>query len=114
MDCRTFRKRHIAFVDGRTNDATTVEMYNHLERCERCARFNMVVRRGLLVARNLPPIYPSAGFNMRLWARLQTDAAQLSPRHRLRVHEPLALRVARVANGRVEPERVYSPHDEGG
>ena len=46
-------------------------MYGHLQRCARCARLDVVVRRGLLVARNMPPIHPSRDFMPRLEARLR-------------------------------------------
>lgn len=71
MDCRAFRKSHVAFVDGLMTDRDAAEMYGHLQRCDRCARLDVVVRRGLLVARNLPRIHPSRDFMPRLEARLR-------------------------------------------
>lgn len=53
------------------NDWDAGAMYGHLQQCERCARLDVVVRRGLLVARNLPPIHPSRDFMPRLEARLR-------------------------------------------
>jgi hypothetical protein len=52
-------------------------MYDHLEACTRCATFDTVVRRGLLVARNLPAIEPSPDFNVRLQNRLRLAAGGL-------------------------------------
>ena len=53
-------------------------MYGHLDECERCATFDMAIRRGLLVARNLPSIQPSADFSAKLRARLRENQANAS------------------------------------
>jgi hypothetical protein len=79
MDCRQFRKRHTTFVEGTMSARATSGMYEHLDGCERCAAFDAVVRRGLLVARNLPAIEPSRDFNARLQARLRAAAADTRP-----------------------------------
>ncbi len=50
-------------------------MYEHLDDCERCARFDAAVRRGLLVARNLPSIKPSPEFRCRLQQQLDAMAS---------------------------------------
>lgn len=70
MDCRAFRDRHLAFVDNSLPASDLGAMREHLATCERCARYNTAVRRGLLVVRNLPTIEPSADFTSRLNARL--------------------------------------------
>ncbi len=79
MNCREFRKKHLAFVDGMMNDWQTGEMYGHLGHCERCERLDIAVRRGLLVARNLPLIQPSRDFMPRLEARLREQHRVLAP-----------------------------------
>lgn len=79
MDCRAFRKSHVAFVDGLMTDRDADAMYGHLQHCERCARLDVVVRRGLLVARNLPPIHPSRDFMPRLEARLRERRPAQAP-----------------------------------
>lgn len=84
MDCRTFEKHQLGFVDGTLPDALVVEMQIHLTVCERCARRDSALRRGLLVLRNLPEIEPSADFAERLEARLQTGATDVPERFRLR------------------------------
>ncbi|HEU4642269.1 MAG TPA: zf-HC2 domain-containing protein [Gemmatimonadaceae bacterium] len=71
MDCREFRDRHSNFVDGMLSDAEAVAMQLHLAECERCARHDTAMRRGLLVLRNLPAIEPSADFLDRLNDRLR-------------------------------------------
>jgi hypothetical protein len=47
------------------------EMREHARQCAPCARHDMLVRRSLLLVRNLPVIEPSADFGKRLQARLR-------------------------------------------
>jgi anti-sigma factor RsiW len=70
MDCREFGKRHLAFVDDTLSAVDTAMMRRHLYVCSRCARHDTRIRRGLLLARNLPIVQPSADFMERLNARL--------------------------------------------
>lgn len=72
MDCRTFDKHQLGFVDGTLPDALVVEMQLHLSECERCARRDTAFRRGLMILRNLPQIQPSPDFGERLSARLKS------------------------------------------
>jgi hypothetical protein len=56
------------------------EMREHVRHCARCARHDTLVRRSLLLVRNLPVIQPSADFGKRLEARLRaTPALPLQP-----------------------------------
>jgi anti-sigma factor RsiW len=71
MDCREFGKKHLAFVDDTLSAVDTAAMRRHLHVCSRCARHDTRIRRGLLLARNLPMIQPSADFMERLNARLR-------------------------------------------
>src|SRR5918999_1747094 len=71
MDCREFGKGHLAFVDDTLSAVDTAAMRRHLHVCSRCARHDTRVRRGLLLARNLPTVQPSADFMERLNARLR-------------------------------------------
>jgi hypothetical protein len=71
MDCRDFRNHHLAFTDNTLTDVELVAMQRHLAECERCARHDMAMRRGLLILRNLPAIEPSPDFASRLNARLR-------------------------------------------
>ena len=80
MDCRHFRRTHTDFVDGLLTNEQTGEMYEHLQGCIRCARFDTAIRRGLLVARNLPPIRPSRDFGSRLEARLREPVTPVRER----------------------------------
>lgn len=70
MNCRTFLKRHCAFVDDTVSGVELAEMRLHVSSCRKCALHDARVRRALLVVRNLPQIEPSAGFREILRARL--------------------------------------------
>ena len=75
MDCREFRDQHALFIDERCTSLDAFEMRSHMRYCPDCQRHDIVVRRGLLLMRNLPTIEPSAGFRGRLDARLRESAA---------------------------------------
>ena len=71
MDCRQFGKKHLAFVDDTLSAVDTAAMRRHLQVCSRCAGLDTRIRRGLLLARNLPVIQPSPDFMERLNMRLR-------------------------------------------
>ena len=75
MDCRKFRDQHALFIDEMCSELEAFEMRSHMRFCPECDRHDTVVRRGLLVARNLPRIRPSADFNARLLARIRAESA---------------------------------------
>jgi hypothetical protein len=70
MTCSTFREQHSAFMDGELDPVELASMERHLAECATCAAHDSVVRRAVLLVRNLPCIEPSAGFSSRLEARL--------------------------------------------
>lgn len=82
MDCRTFRKSHVAFVDDLLPGVDMVAMRSHLSECDACARHDMLVRRSLLLFRNIPTIQPSADFSARLNARLRECRVGVHMPHR--------------------------------
>jgi hypothetical protein len=71
MDCREFRDQHAAYVDDVLCGEDVRLMRRHLEQCAECAKHDTKVRRGLMLARNLPPVHCSADFMERLNARLR-------------------------------------------
>jgi hypothetical protein len=75
MDCRRFRENHLAFLDDALASVEMVGMERHLAECERCARHDTAVRRGLLLFRNMPSIQPSADFGERLNRRIREACA---------------------------------------
>lgn len=81
MDCREFRDKHALYVDLMCSALEENEMREHVRRCPKCSRHDTVVRRSLLLVRNLPVIEPSAHFRERLDARLRaaTTSVVASP-----------------------------------
>ena len=80
MDCRTFRNKHLAFIDDTLPGDELVSMQLHVAECCRCAHHDHAIRRGLMVFRNLPSIEPSDDFGMKLAARLhQASCSHRSP-----------------------------------
>lgn len=70
MDCREFHKKHFAFIDDTLPGIELVGVQRHIAECEDCAKHDAIVRRSLLLFRNLPRIEPSADFSAKLNARL--------------------------------------------
>jgi anti-sigma factor RsiW len=79
MDCRSFRSKHVAFVDDFLPGEEVVAMQRHLAECERCATHDAKVRRSLLVFRNLPAVEPSPDFYARLSARIESERTAPRP-----------------------------------
>lgn len=74
MDCRTFRRKHLAFLDDTLPGVEMVQMEQHRQGCPSCATLDASVRRSLLLLRNLPSIQASADFEARLLHRLAHEA----------------------------------------
>jgi len=71
MDCRTFHARHVGFVDDVLPGIEIVEMQRHIAECPPCARHDALIRRSLLVFRNIPRIECSPGFTQRVNDRIR-------------------------------------------
>ncbi|HSL69811.1 MAG TPA: zf-HC2 domain-containing protein, partial [Longimicrobiales bacterium] len=70
LSCREFLERHSEYLDGQLPALATREFDQHVRLCESCSRYDRVLRRGLLLARNLGEVQPSANFQEKLHARL--------------------------------------------
>jgi hypothetical protein len=70
MDCRTFRKHHLAYLDDTLSGDQTAAAQRHILSCDGCAAHDTLVRRSLMLARSMPTIEPSVAFQERLQARL--------------------------------------------
>lgn len=70
MACRSFRKNHLAYLDDTLAGDLMSAAQRHILTCDSCAAHDSMVRRSLMVAKNLPSIEPSAAFQQRLQARL--------------------------------------------
>lgn len=80
MDCRTFHARHVGFVDDVLPGIEIVEMQRHIAECAPCARHDALIRRSLLVVRNMPTIECSPGFTERVTDSIRMlSQAQQSP-----------------------------------
>lgn len=80
MDCKHFRKHHLAYLDDTLPGDLMAEAQRHVLVCDGCAAHDALVRRSLMVARNMAPalssIEPSAEFQTRLRARLAECRAE--------------------------------------
>ena len=86
MDCREFQNNHFAFIDDTLSGIELVAMQRHIAECESCSRHDTIVRRSLLLFRNLPRIELSADFDERLNARLRQlqETENFAPFHHSR------------------------------
>lgn len=78
MNCREFRRRHDAYIDDTLSGVEQEAMQRHRRLCARCARLDTRVRRALLLARNLPTVELSRGFEERLRLRLMKERALIA------------------------------------
>ncbi len=70
MDCKSFRKQHLAYLDDTMPGDEMATAQHHVMVCDGCAAHDTLVRRSLMVARSMPTLEPSADFQARLRARL--------------------------------------------
>ena len=97
IDCRGFRKHHLAYLDDTLSGDQMAAAQCHILSCDVCAAHDTMVRRSLMVARSMPSIEPSMAFQERLQARLaecrqermaerdavgRPDGGRATPRHR--------------------------------
>lgn len=70
LDCRNFRKHHLAYLDDTLSGDQMATAQRHILSCDSCAAHDTMVRRSLVMARNITTIEPSSNFHARLNARL--------------------------------------------
>jgi hypothetical protein len=70
MDCKHFRKHHLAYLDDTLPGEVMGQAQQHVMACDGCAAHDTLVRRSLMVARSMPTMAPSAEFQQKLRARL--------------------------------------------
>ncbi len=70
MDCKSFRRHHLAYLDDTLSGDQTGAAQRHVLACDACAAHDTLVRRSLMMARSLPSIEPTSEFSERLRARL--------------------------------------------
>ena len=86
MDCREFRRNHVAFVDDLLPGIDLVRMQRHILECRSCARHDTMIRRALLVVRNMPRLEVSAGFSERLQSKIRALQASGDCRSEVSAH----------------------------
>jgi len=86
MDCRTFRKQHFAYLDDTLPGDEMSAAQRHVMACDSCAAHDTMVRRTLMLVRNMNDIEPSAHFRERMQARL-SEARADTRRERFRLVE---------------------------
>lgn len=76
MDCREFRKQHFAYLDDTLPGDTMAVAQRHVMACDSCAAHDTMVRRSLMLVRNMSVIEPSADFRKKMRARLDETRAE--------------------------------------
>jgi hypothetical protein len=61
-------------MDSELTAPEMAAVLSHIQGCTPCAARDVALRRGLMVARSLPAIRPSADFGVRLRARLAAES----------------------------------------
>ncbi|MBY0490171.1 MAG: zf-HC2 domain-containing protein [Gemmatimonadaceae bacterium] len=103
MDCKQFRKQHLAYLDDTLPGEVMAAAQRHVMQCDGCAAHDTLVRRSLMVARSLPTLEPSADFQQKLRARLaecRTECRQEREAYRLDHAPHLERRAGGFAPGR--------------
>lgn len=90
MDCRSFRKHHLAYLDDTLSGDETGAAQRHVLACDACAAHDTLVRRSLMIARSLPSIEPTTEFSDRLRARLAECREDRRENHRALAASALA------------------------
>src|SRR5688500_16100953 len=70
LNCRDFMEYHAEYIDGIVPAGRARQFDAHATSCRSCGQYDRVIRRGLLLARNLPEIQPSGHFHENLQHRL--------------------------------------------
>lgn len=76
MNCTDFIHRYSDYDDSLLSQAEREQFASHLGRCPGCARYDRVLRKGRMLARQLPQPEPSHDFVPRLQQRLHDRRRQ--------------------------------------
>ncbi len=71
MDCREFLLRYSDYDDSQISPDDAARFRAHMAECASCARYDRVLRKGRMLARQLPIPEPDPEFIPRLWLRLR-------------------------------------------
>lgn len=89
MDCRGFRKQHFAYLDDTLPGNEMAEAQRHIMSCDGCAAHDGMIRRSLMLVRNMAVIEPSVEFRQRMQRCLKETRAE-TQRERFLEAEALA------------------------
>lgn len=70
MDCNEFLERYSEYDDSLVPPAEVDRFRVHMSACPDCTRYDRVLRKGRMLARQLPSVEPSGDFVPRLHLRL--------------------------------------------
>ncbi len=76
MDCRDFLDRYSDYDDSLLDEVELTRFRSHLSACSSCARYDRVLRKGRMLARQLPRPEPGTDFVPRLQGRLDQYRAE--------------------------------------
>lgn len=76
MDCREFLLRYSDYDDSLVPAQEAARFQAHMAECASCARYDRVLRKGRMVARQLPVPEPSPDFIPRLQLRLRASRSR--------------------------------------
>lgn len=96
MDCRNFVDRYSDYDDSLLSAAELAIFREHLSRCRSCERYDRVLRKGRMLARQLPRPEPGADFVPRLQDRLRQFRDDRRRRHAAPVLGGAAVALAAV------------------
>lgn len=105
MDCREFLERYSDYDDSLIPSAEADRFRSHMSECTACARYDRVLRKGRMVARQLPRPEPSPDFIPRLQRRLLRERIRRPLSSRL----PTGLAAATVLMVAASAVRLMAP-----
>ncbi len=73
MDCTEFLERYSEYDDSLIAPAESERFRAHMAECPACTRYDRVLRKGRMLARQLPVVEPTDAFGPRLHMRLGGD-----------------------------------------
>lgn len=71
MNCQEFLDRYSEYLDEEMEPPERERVERHMAECASCRRYDDVMRRGLSLVRQLPPVEISADFERRLHCRIR-------------------------------------------
>lgn len=80
MDCSDFLERYSDYDDSMMPSAEAERFREHMAVCPVCTRYDRVLRKGRMLARQLPTVEPSGDFVPRLHMRLWQERDRPSER----------------------------------